>query len=144
MAAYDTNKKGIYNFTTHYSKLFLKGLAKNQIYAIYVSYVYLWHLSYARFPMNLQSRRFQGTHCFGQLQLTILLFRTIHTGNYPNSFINVHFWIKVEFLNVVICRWRSLGAVISITAPQCLEPWWEIQRVKLLEIIGAFTSEEDK
>ena len=36
-----------------------------------------------------------------------------HTGIYPSSFTYVRFWAKIEFLNVVKCRWRPWGTLSS-------------------------------
>ena len=36
-------------------------------------------------------------------------------GIYPISFTNVHFQTKIEFLNIVKCRWRSRGAINCTT-----------------------------
>ena len=60
-------------------------------------------------------------------------------GIYPISFTNVHFQTKIEFLNIVKCRWGSQGAVNCTTGlRQNLGrgPWGSTS-----EKFGLFTSE---
>ena len=45
----------------------------------------------------------------------------VFAGIYPSNFANVQFWTKIEFLNVVKCRWGSWGAVSST-----MGSWWSI------------------
>ena len=51
-----------------------------------------------------------------------------YRGIYPSSFTSVHFWTKIEFFNVVKCRWGYWGAVSSWPKKLVLFP--EIDQVK--------------
>ena len=59
-------------------------------------------------------------------------------GIYPSSFTNVHFSIKIEFLNGIKCRWGSRVAVSSATSSW--QSSGEGSGVKSQKIVGLFTN----
>ena len=46
---------------------------------------------------------------------SVFIYLKQYPGIYPSSLTNVRFWTKIEFLNVVICRWGPRSAVSSAT-----------------------------
>ena len=57
---------------------------------------------------------------------------------YPRSFTNVCFQTRIEFLNVVKCRWGSRGAVSYTTGYDGALVW--VHGSKTTENFGLFTS----
>ena len=52
-----------------------------------------------------------------------VLIQDPNAGIYPSSFTDVHFLTKIEFSNIVKCRWGSRSAV-KLRNGFMAEPWW--------------------
>ena len=81
-------------FITFYVKITI--ICRNSCLLYIPSWLHMIRMVFQKFKMSFLTNAF----------LIIML-----TGIYISSFTNVHFWTKIELLNVVKCRWGPQGAV---------------------------------
>ena len=78
----------------------------------FLNFLFFWCAKDLAISQNWVQLKVQNT----DLSITITHINTESSwlkgcpGIYPSSFTNVRFWTKIEFLNVVKCRWISQGA----------------------------------